>query len=330
MNMDNDFDNTKEQQGTVIRTWTYVSRAAADGFAGSACGNGESTGPGPTAELVRYTNDDGSPIEVLEFPALRKTGFVRHLFTTRAGGISEGYLGTMNLGWDRGDLDENVAENFRRSLAVIGSSGECCVCTKQTHTTNIRVATEKDAGKGVTAPRDYTDIDGLVTDVPGLVIAAFGADCVPMYLADPVRKAIGVSHSGWKGTVSRMGACAVRKMTETFGTDPADLICVIGPSICRDCYEVSDDVAGRFRDEFPDHVAEIMEVEKGTEDLPGGPKYLLDLWETNRIILTEAGVKPENITISGVCTCCEPDLLFSHRATHGVRGNNGAYLMIRP
>ena len=303
-------DDPKVKTGSVIRTWRNGGKVS--------------------AELVRYANDDGSLIEVLEFPALRETGIVRHLFTTRVGGVSTDYLTSMNLGWDRGDDNANVAENFRRSLGVIGAAGDMCVCTKQTHTTNIREAVKADAGKGVTVPRDYTDIDGLVTDEPGLVIAAFGADCVPIYFVDPVRRAIGISHSGWKGTVNRMGAVTVRELTEKYGTDPADLVCVIGPSICRDCYEVSDDVASRFRQEFSGHVGEIMDKEEGTEGLTGGPRYLLDLWATNRIILIEAGVKPENITISGVCTCCERELLFSHRATKGVRGNNGGYLMLEP
>ncbi len=293
-------------------------------------------------EIRELFNMDGSRIRVLEFPALKDCGGLRagssvgsgfgtehnsgngivHLFSTREGGVSNGIFRSMNLGFDVGDEWENVEENFRRLAAAAGITPDRIAATDQTHTTNIRVVTAEDAGKGVTHDRDYTDIDGLVTNVPGIALAVFGSDCVPLFFVDPVNKAIGASHSGWRGTVARMGSVTVEKMQTVYGTDPADLICVIGPSICRDCYEVSEDVADEFKREFCGHEEEIMSEK-------GGGKYLLDLWESNRIVLEEAGVLPKNITISGVCTSCCRELLFSHRATKGKRGNNCGLIMLR-
>ena len=117
----------------------------------------------------------------------------------------------------------------------------------QTHTTNVRVITEEDRGKGILRPQDYSDVDGMITNVPGIVLVTSYADCVPLYFVDPVRKAIGLSHSGWKGTVGHIGQKTVEKMHEVYGSEPKDIVAAIGPSICQSCYEVSDDVAEAFR-----------------------------------------------------------------------------------
>lgn len=281
-------------------------------------------------EIRTLFNADGSQIRVLEFPALKGLAGageedgsrIVHLFSTREGGVSGGIFRSMNLGFDVGDERENVEENYRRLAAAAGITPDRIAATDQTHTTNVRVVTEADAGKGVTREQDYSDIDGLVTNVPGIALAVFGSDCVPLLFVDPVKRVIGASHSGWRGTVGRMGRVTAEKMQAVYGTDPGDLVCVIGPSICRACYEVSEDVADEFRREFRGREDEIM-TEKG------GGKYLLDLWESNRIVLEEAGVRPENITISGACTSCGRELLFSHRATKGKRGNNCGLIMIR-
>ena len=268
---------------------------------------------------IRYV--DSGIIPFLQFPRLAASDGIRHAVTTRMGGVSTGYLAELNLSFSRGDAEENVRENFRRVSILFGAPEDRFVFSDQTHTANVRVVTEADAGKGLTRRRDYTDTDGLVTDVPGLVLSIFTADCVPVLFFDPVRHAIGLSHSGWRGTVSRIGAETIRLMKEQYGTEPADLKCAIGPSICQDCYEVSEDVAGEFAAGFAGHEQEIL--------LPkGGGKYQLDLWEANRIVLTDAGVLPENIEVTDVCTCCNPDLLFSHRATQGKRGNLGTFLML--
>lgn len=236
--------------------------------------------------------------------------------------MSKGIYESLNLSFTRGDEDAAVRENFRRLAGAMKTDVSEFVFTDQTHTTNVRRVTAEDAGKGIVKERDYTDIDGLITNEPGLVLSTFYADCVPLYFVDPVHRAIGMSHSGWKGTVGKMGAATITAMKREFGTEAKDLVCAIGPSICQDCYEVSEDVAEAFKEAFPGHADEILLDKKNG-------KYQLDLWRANEIVLTEAGVLKEKIAVTNICTCCNPDLLFSHRASHGKRGNLGAFIYLR-
>lgn len=260
-------------------------------------------------------------VEYLTFPLLAQTGIVRHLFTTRVGGVSEGIYSTMNLSYTRGDRKEAVDENFRRIAGVLGCGLQDIVCADQTHTVNLRVVSGRDGGKGILRPRDYADVDGLLTDEPGVVLATFYADCVPLYFVDTRRRAVALAHSGWRGTAARMGRCVVQRMREEYGTDPADIVAAIGPSICRDCYEVSGDVADVFAEEFcgRGQADEILSAR-------GGGKYQLDLWRANEIVLTEAGIPEGQIQTTDLCTCHNSGYLFSHRASHGRRGNLGAFL----
>ena len=217
----------------------------------------------------------------------------------------------------------SVYENYRRFAAALGFSERDIVTSDQTHTANVRIITEEDRGNGIMKPRPYTDVDGMITNVRGLVLATFYADCVPLYFVDPVHHAIGLSHSGWRGTVAKIGAVTIRKMQETYGTDPADVYAAIGPSICQECYEVSEDVILEFQKSFaPEHWEKLFyKKENG--------KYQLNLWEANKIIFTEAGITEKHISMPGICTCCNPDFLFSHRASHGKRGNLGAFLGLK-
>ena len=262
-------------------------------------------------------------VPYLYFPLLEETGLVVHGFSTKLGGVSEGCYATMNLRVNSEDERANVVENYRRIGAAMGFDVEKVVLSDQTHTTNIRVVTEADAGKGLFLPKDYADIDGLVTNVPGLTLVTFYADCVPLYFVDPVHGAIGLSHSGWRGTVHQMGACTIAKMQEIFGSEPADLLVCIGPSICQDCYEVSEDVAEAFQSAFPQWKDEI--VKPGARE----GKYQLDLWKTNERILLEAGIRPEHLAVTNICTKCNSDLLYSHRVMGSQRGNLAAFLGLR-
>ncbi|MBO5093712.1 MAG: peptidoglycan editing factor PgeF [Lachnospiraceae bacterium] len=258
----------------------------------------------------------------LTFPALAATGAVEHLFSTRLGGVSEGCLGSMNLSYTRGDEKENVDENFRRIATALNRKVTEFVFTDQTHTANVRVADARDAGCGIVRERGYHDVDGLVTNDPGIVLCAFFADCVPLFFVDPIRRVIGLSHSGWKGTVHKIGKETVQTMRREFGCDPADIVAAVGPSICGDCYEVSEDVAEQFRQAFSEDTGAVLREK-------GGGKYLLDLWEANRLVMKEAGILEEHISVTDLCTCCNPEFLFSHRASHGKRGNLGAFLALR-
>ena len=260
-------------------------------------------------------------VEYLTFPLLEQTGIVRHLFSTRLGGVSEGIYSSMNLSYTRGDKKAAVDENFRRIANLLGCSLEDIVCSDQTHTVNLRVVTRQDGGKGILRPRDYHDIDGLLTDEPGIVLATFYADCVPLYFVDTRNRAVALAHSGWRGTVARMGRCVVEKMQQVYGTRPEDLTAAIGPSICQSCHEVSGDVAEAFLQEFegPGQAEQILEKKDGG-------KYQLNLWRANEITLQEAGIPAGQIQVTDLCTCHNSDYLFSHRASQGRRGNLGAFL----
>lgn len=271
--------------------------------------------------VLRLRESRGVPY--LSFPALEETGLVAHAFSTRLGGVSKGDFATMNFSFTRGDNPDDVLENYSRMAAALGVEREKMVLTYQTHTTNVRRVTEEDAGKGVVRERDYRDVDGLITDIPGITLVTFFADCVPLYFLDPVRRAIGLSHSGWRGTANRMGQKTAEAMKEAFGTEPEDLIACVGPSICADCYEVGPEVAGAFADSFgKEHRESILRKKENG-------KYLLDLWEANRIVLLEAGIRPANISVTNICTHCNPELLFSHRRNAERRGNLCAFLSLR-
>lgn len=265
----------------------------------------------------------GETVPYLEFSLLRDSGIVNHGFSTRLGGVSEGCFSSMNLSFDRGDRPEAVQENFRRIGKAIGVECGDMVLSQQTHTTNVRLVTEEDRGKGIVRERDYTDVDGLITDVPGICLVTTYADCVPLYFADPVKKAIGLSHSGWRGTVGRIGQKTIEKMQQYFGSDPSDILAAIGPSVCMDCYEVSEDVILRFQKVFDKQDWGDLFYEK-----PGG-KYQLNLWKANEIIFREAGILPEHVAVTNLCTHCNSSILYSHRAQGERRGNLCAFLALK-
>lgn len=271
----------------------------------------------------RFVGAGGNVLPLLRFPLLSQCAFVSHCFTTRGGGVSTGVCGSLNLSFSRGDAPQAVEENFRRVAEAFGVTPAQIVCSMQTHTTNVRRVGRDDAGAGVVSPLPWSDVDGLITDEPGILLATFYADCVPLYFVDPVHRAIGLSHSGWRGTAARMGTLTVRAMKDAFGTRPEELLCAIGPSICQDCYEVGGDVAEQFSDGFSQADGALLRV-------GGDGAFHLNLWEANRQVLLSAGVRGDRIQTTDICTCCNPDNLFSHRYTKGRRGNLGAFLMLNP
>lgn len=281
---------------------------------------------------IKWREDVSLPMQLrkkgevvyLNYDSFEKSGLVIHGFSTRLGGVSTGIYDSMNLSFTRGDDKEAVLENHHRMAQALGVDVHKVVASDQTHTTNVRRVTEKDQGKGVFLEKDYHDVDGLITDIPGITLATFYADCVPLFFLDPIHHAIGLSHSGWRGTVQKMGKVTLEQMKEHFGTDPKDVLAGIGPSICQDCYEVSEDVAMEFASVFPKE--EILKLGRREEMVQ---KYQLNLWKANELVLLEAGVKKEHISYPGICTCCNPEFLFSHRASHGKRGNLGAFLCLK-
>ena len=246
---------------------------------------------------------------------------VRHGFSTRIGGVSPAPWDSLNLGPSRGDDPENVRENYRRFCAVLGTVPAKAVLSQQTHTTNLRRVTAEDAGKGLTRPRDYRDVDALMTDVPGLALTVFSADCGVILLHDPVHAAIAAVHAGWRGCAGGILAKTVRAMTESYGTDPADLLAAIGPCIGPCCFETGAEV--------PAAAAALLGG--GTDGLwhrKENGKYMVDLAGVVLRRLEQLGLRRENMEALGECTMCHPERYWSHRYTGGVRGSQANIIML--
>lgn len=274
--------------------------------------------PGPLGQM-RLEMPGG--VGVLRFPAFDGLG-VTHAFSTRLGGVSEGEYAAMNLGYNRGDPNENVAQNFKIFCEAAGFEAESLVTGAQDHHVNIKRVGLEERGIGIWREKVWESVDGLCTDVRGVTLVIYTADCVPLYFVDEEHHAIGLAHAGWRGTAAGMAKVMVERMADEFGTDPANLVTAVGPSICKACFEVDEPVAQEF--------LALPGAEKFvTQPTETDRKYHVDLWECNRQFLLEAGVREENITIGGVCTMCESDLLFSHRRTRGHRGSNCAMLALK-
>ena len=254
-------------------------------------------------------------VPYIVFKNLELPGIV-HGFSTRLGGVSEGIYSTMNLSFHRGDDMDAVMENHRRLAQAVGYDHRRLVFSDQVHETVIRKVTEEDAGKGITRESDITETDGLMTNVKDLPLITFYADCVPVFFYDPVKEVVAMNHSGWRGTVKNISRHMVEALNKEY-------VCAVGPSICQNCYEVSEDVAEAFKDAYLPE--QYMKMTKNI----GNGKYLLDLHRANYYNLTGAGILPEHINVTDICTCCNPDFLFSHRASHGKRGNLGAVIMLK-
>ena len=286
--------------------------------------------------MIKTGKTETTYIEGTEIPSIRyyifkNTGFVKDGFSTRKGGVSSNQFASMNFSVKMGDSPSNVRKNF--DLFLEGHGFKNPVMTDQTHTVNIKRIYRKDAGKNVFLPKDYSDIDGLVTNEKGITLITTFADCVPLYFADEKNRAIGLSHSGWRGTIGRIGDRTVKCMTEEFGTKPEDIKAAIGPSICVNCYEISEELAVNFAEEFQCKIAEDVREKFDTWNmnkivLKRKKKYYLNLWAANYRVLTDAGILKENIALPDLCTCCNHKELFSHRASRGKRGNLCAFFMI--
>ena len=245
-------------------------------------------------------------------------------FSTRLGGVSRKHLSTLNLSFSRGDDRENVMENHRRLAEAVGYDYEKLVFSDQVHKTHIHIIdSEEDAGKGIVKESDILNTDGLITDLKNIPIMTFYADCVPLYMYDKANHVIGLAHSGWKGTVADIGGKMVEKMKDIYGSNPEDIICAIGPSICRNCYEVDDVVVDRLKEHYTAEESESL-----IDDKENG-KYQLDLHLACKLNFMKAGIPDENIALPDLCTCCNSNVLFSHRASKGMRGNLAAVMMLR-
>lgn len=272
------------------------------------------------SKTMKLNNADTVPY--LTYNSLSEIKFINHAFTTRLGGVSKGEFASMNMAFNRGDSVESVTENYKRFCASAGFDYESLTASAQDHNTFVRAVTSADRGVGIYKPRDLQSVDALITNEKGVTLVTYYADCTPLFFVDTKNKAIGLAHAGWRGTVGRIGEKVVRKMIELYGTDPADIKAAIGPAISVCCYEVDKPCADNFL------ALNDLETSRFVFPKENG-KFMIDLLETNRQILVKSGVKPENITISDLCTNCNSELLWSHRATKGHRGTMSAFMCIK-
>lgn len=238
-----------------------------------------------------------------------------HCFTTRFGGVSTGFLSSLNIAMHREDTPENVEKNLHILADAIGFDPEKLVLTRQTHSDIVRVVTEKDA----LGPchRDYPECDALVTRCPGVALMVFTADCTPLLLYDPVTGAVGAAHAGWRGTAKAIGGKTVEAMVRHFGCDPENIRAAIGPNIAQCHFETDSDVPEAMRTAFGEEAEAYIEKR--------GDKFHLDLKGLNALVLRRAGVS--HIELSDACTYCQSDRFWSHRATRGRRGSQGAVIV---
>lgn len=232
-------------------------------------------------------------------------------FSTRNGGVSKGEWSSLNSALHVNDQPQHVVLNRKLIMESVGSSFEAWTCAEQVHGNEIYVVTEQDKGRGRYRREDAIPAkDGLMTNVPGICLTSFYADCVPLYFYDPIHQAVGLAHAGWKGTVSFIAREMVLKMQRTYGSQPEQLKAAIGPAIGSCCYEVDEAVIQHFA---------AAQITYGITPKKNS-RFWLDLKEINRQIMIKAGIMAMNIELSNLCTACRTDMFFSHRAEEGRTG----------
>jgi len=275
-------------------------------------------------------------LQILQVPALNKFPWLIHGFSTCPGGVSAlGGEEVLNLGFTAWDRPENVLENRRRFQSALGARDLQLISLTQIHSDVIHLFHA--------APDAPCQGDASATDRPGLLLGVQTADCVPLLLVDPRKRAVAAIHAGWRGTLARIAVKAIGQMRMQFKTKPAELLAAIGPSIGCCCYEVGTEVAIQFHSQFADAPDWFDEFRTGDEPnpvqwlnmMPPGhqppPKnVLLDLKKANRAQLLDVGLRPQNIFVSDLCTACHPDLLFSYRKQGPQSGRHLSVIGLRP
>ncbi|MBZ4646365.1 MAG: hypothetical protein JG777_1854 [Clostridia bacterium] len=260
-------------------------------------------------------------LEYLTIPCFDETGVVTHCFTSRTGGTSSGECQALNLGFNRNDTRENVLNNFRIITQQINVDYRNLVFSNQVHEDNIASITMQDGGKGITVESDIRGVDGLITSERGVPLVTFYADCVPLFFLDPIKGVIALSHSGWRGTVKKIGEKTIYKMINEYGCCVDNILTAIGPSIGKCHFEVDEPVVGQFFKSFGKNAEEFIEEKKNK-------KYHIDLWRANVLQFQQAGIKDEHITVAQECTYCNEKLYFSHRRDKGKTGSLAAIMQL--
>ncbi len=229
---------------------------------------------------------------------------LQHCFTTRIGGVSTGECSSLNLGFNRKDSRENVEENFRRLCSSLDVDCGSMIFSNQVHDNKIGIVTKNDMGKGFDRTSDIKGVDGLATGERGVTLVTFYADCVPVLLYEKNGRAMASVHSGWRSTLKGITSEAVRALKDNFDTEPENLICVIGPSLGKCCFEVDEDVYEEFAARFCN--------DKYYQPMEHG-KWKIGLREIIKDTAQKAGIPEENIYTVSICTKCRNDLFFSYR-----------------
>ena len=239
----------------------------------------------------------------------------KHCFTTRLGGVSEGYLDSLNIGIHRGDTAQNVEKNYHILAQALGFDPGKLILTRQTHSSIVRAVTEADTGS--IFREDIPECDGLITNTPGLALVVFTADCTPILLYDPVTGAVGAAHAGWRGTAADIAGKTVKAMVDSYGCKAEDIRCAIGPNIGPCCFETDGEVpqamVAALGEAAREHIRQV------------GQKYYVNLKEINALFLRRAGVC--HIDISQDCTRCDSRRFWSHRLTGSLRGSQGGIIV---
>jgi len=247
-------------------------------------------------------------------------GGVIHGFSTRLGGVSTGVWAAMNLGTTRGDDPDHVRENYSRFCRAIGADCSATVMSSQVHGDEVRVVTSADIKRDLCVPEEYK-ADGLITDIPGVALTIFSADCIPVLLYDPVRRVIAAVHAGWLGTSLGIAARAVEKMTAIYGCSPSDILAAIGPGISKCCFETREDVPNAMTEALgAAALPQIQALDSG--------KYKVDLKSLNCVWLQKSGVLAGHTFTDPDCTRCHPEKYWSHRAHQDHRGSQAAIIQL--
>ena len=251
-------------------------------------------------------------------PQLEPQRNLSHAFFTRAGGVSSGAYASLNFRLNCDDSLVNVQENHRRAGALLGAAEDSIVTTKQKHTDNIRII-----GRDTLQTDTDEPVDALITDLPGVCLTAYYADCQVVMLYDRKKQVAAIVHAGWRGVANKIVSKTLDKMIDIFGCRAKDIYAAIGPSICRRCFECDDDVPEALFQAYDSYISEYIYRE--------GQKWHIDLKNITYITLTSRGLSPINIDVSSLCPCCttSEELFWSHRRHGENRGVQGAMIMLK-
>lgn len=269
-----------------------------------------------------FSHHQMGSLEFLTIPAFDDTGLVDHCFTTRLGGVSTGELSTLNLGIYKNDTTENVIRNYQLITQPVGIDYTKLTFSRQVHGDQIGIITKESAPRNGIFKSALEGLDALITGDPQVPLATYHADCVPLFFLDPVKRVTALAHSGWRGTVKKIGMKTIEKMVSEYGCDTKDLLVAIGPSIGPCHFEVDGPVASQFVEAYGyDSDSIVRENKKG--------KYTIDLWKANILQFEQLGVLDSNITLAGECTYCNRHKYFSHRGDSGKTGSLAAMIQLR-